>query len=104
MQTLKERIIAESKQLGIDKIGFTTADSFDYMEESLLEQRALGHTSGFEHQNIKERLYPEETFENPKSIIAIALAYPTKIHDKVLVMKNADNLPVLRGERIITSF
>ena len=55
MQTLKERIIAESKQLGIDKIGFTTADPFDYMEESLLEQRALGHTSGFEHQNIKER-------------------------------------------------
>lgn len=83
MQTLKERIIAESKQLGIDKIGFTTADPFDYMEESLLEQRALGHTSGFEHQNIKERLYPEETFEDPKSIIAIALAYPTKIHDKV---------------------
>ncbi|MCV4626326.1 DUF1730 domain-containing protein, partial [Escherichia coli] len=41
------------------------------------------HTSGFEHQNIKERLYPEETFEDPKSIIAIALAYPTKIHDKV---------------------
>lgn len=83
MKTLKERIVAESKRLGIDKIGFTTAAPFDYLEDSLLEQRALGHTSGFEHQDIKERLYPEKTFAGPKSIIAIALAYPTKSREKI---------------------
>lgn len=81
--TLKEKIIAESKKLGIDKIGFTTAEPFDYMKDSLLEQREKGHTSGFEHQNIDERLYPELTFENPKSIISIALAYPTKFHGEI---------------------
>ncbi|AYW48667.1 tRNA epoxyqueuosine(34) reductase QueG [Tetragenococcus osmophilus] len=83
MPSLKERIIAKSKQLGIDKIGFTTAEPFDELKDSLVAQKAAGHTSGFEHPNIDERLYPELTFDNPQSIIAIALAYPTKIHEKV---------------------
>jgi len=83
MLTLKEKIIAESKKIGIDKIGFTTAEPFDYLKDSLIEQREAGHTSGFEHQVIDERIYPEKTFENPKSIIAIALAYPTRIHEEV---------------------
>src|SRR5699024_11719936 len=78
MSSLKEKIITESKRLGIDKIGFTTAEPFDYLEDSLKEQKANGYTSGFEHPIIEERLYPEKSFENPKSIIAIALAYPTK--------------------------
>jgi len=83
MPSLKEKIIAESKNLGIDKIGFTTAEPFDELKASLIAQKAADHTSGFEHKNIDERLYPELTFENPQSIIAIALAYPTKIHEKV---------------------
>ena len=81
--SLKEKIIAESKRLGIDKIGFASADPFYELESSLREQRAKGHTSGFEHQVIEERIYPERTFENPQTIIAIALAYPTKIKEKV---------------------
>jgi epoxyqueuosine reductase len=81
--TLKAKIIAESKRLGIDKIGFTTAEPFDYLEASLMEQKQRGYTSGFEHQNIKERLYLEKTFENPQSIIAIALAYPSKFNEEL---------------------
>ncbi|WP_165038048.1 tRNA epoxyqueuosine(34) reductase QueG [Enterococcus sp. ZJ1622] len=81
--TLKEEIIQESKRLGIDKIGFTTAEPFDYLKESLEEQKAAGHTSGFEHPVIEERIYPEKTFDEPKSIISIALAYPTKIHQEI---------------------
>lgn len=83
MLTLKEKIIAESKRIGIDKIGFTTADPFIELKDSLEEQKAAGHTSGFEHPNIDERIYPERTFDNPKSIIAIALAYPTRIHERM---------------------
>ena len=82
-KTLKEEIIEESKRLGIDKIGFTTAEPFDYLKESLEEQKDAGHTSGFEHPVIEERLYLEKTFDRPQSIIAIALAYPTKIHEEV---------------------
>ncbi|MGM0125275.1 epoxyqueuosine reductase [Enterococcus sp. AZ194] len=79
---LKEKIIAQSKQLGIDKIGFASAEPFDYLEESLREQKANGHTSGFEHPVIEERLYLERTFENPQTIISIALAYPTRAREK----------------------
>ena len=39
--TLKEEIIQESKRLGIDKIGFTTAEPFDSLKESLEEQKQL---------------------------------------------------------------
>ncbi len=83
MPSLKEKIIAESKRIGIDKIGFCSADPFYELEDSLHWQREMGYNSGFEHQNVKERIYPELTFENPKSIIAIALAYPTKIHEEI---------------------
>ena len=48
--TLKEEIIQESKRLGIDKIGFTTAEPFDSLKESLEEQKAAGHTSGLNIQ------------------------------------------------------
>lgn len=76
---LKAAIIDAAKEIGIDKIGFTTAAPFDYLKDSLLEQKAKGHTSGFEHQNIDERLYPDLIFDGPKSIISIALAYPSRL-------------------------
>lgn len=83
MASLKEKIIAESKRLGIDKIGFASAEPFDHLKESLEEQKERGYTSGFEHPVIDERIYLERTFENPQTIIAIALAYPTKSREKV---------------------
>ncbi|HBI1968091.1 TPA: tRNA epoxyqueuosine(34) reductase QueG [Enterococcus faecalis] len=83
MPTLKEKIIQESQRLGIDKIGFTHAEPFIELEDSLHEQRERGYNSGFEHQNVEERIYPEKTFEHPKSIISIALAYPTKAQEKM---------------------
>lgn len=78
MISLKERIIAESQRIGIDKIGFASAAPFSNLEESLKEQVALGYNSGFEHQNIPERIDPSLKQPGAQSIIAIALAYPTK--------------------------
>ncbi len=80
--TLKQRIIAESKAIGIDKIGFTTADNFEDLREGLEAQKAAGHTSGFEHPNIDERLNPGLIFDHPQSIIAIALAYPSRMRER----------------------
>ncbi|MBF0780032.1 MULTISPECIES: tRNA epoxyqueuosine(34) reductase QueG [unclassified Granulicatella] len=77
---LKQKIIQEAKALGIDKIGFTSAQPFDYLKKSLQEQKDLGRTTGFEHENIDERVYPHLIFEQPKSIIAIALAYPSRLN------------------------
>lgn len=78
-QQLKEKIKLKAEELGIDKIGFTHAEPFYTLEDRLKQQRAAGHNSGFEHKNIEERIYPEKIFEQPKSIIAIALAYPSRM-------------------------
>ena len=79
---LKQDIIAYSKEIGIDKIGFTSASAFDEMKNRLIRQQELGYQSGFEEKDIEKRVHPEQIFDKPKSIIAIALAYPSK-------MKNA---------------
>lgn len=79
METLKEKIIAKSRELGIDKIGFTSGDPFLELAEPLQRQRDEGRNSGFEPKDILSRVYVEKLFPEVKSIIAIALAYPTKI-------------------------
>ncbi|MCA1061822.1 tRNA epoxyqueuosine(34) reductase QueG [Rossellomorea sp. AcN35-11] len=90
MDQLKRDIIEYSKEIGIDKIGFTTADTFSEMKNRLLRQEMLGFQSGFEEKDIEKRVDPSLIFDSPKSIIAIALAYPSK-------MKNAPQSK--RGER-----
>ena len=56
---LKQKIIAKSKELGIDKIGFASAEPFTHLEESMRRSKELGHTTGFEHPVLEERIYPE---------------------------------------------
>lgn len=74
---LKAKIKQKSKELGIDKIGFASAAPFSHLEKGMRKSQELGHTSGFEHPHLEERLYPEKIFDQPKTIISIALAYPT---------------------------
>ncbi|MBF0993379.1 MAG: tRNA epoxyqueuosine(34) reductase QueG [Granulicatella sp.] len=74
---LKEKIQKKSKELGIDKIGFASAAPFDHLAQGMQESKELGHTTGFEHPILEERIYPEKIFDSPKTIISIALAYPT---------------------------
>ncbi|RST59176.1 tRNA epoxyqueuosine(34) reductase QueG [Siminovitchia terrae] len=80
-EALKDEVIAYSKKIGIDKIGFTSGDPFIEMKNRLIRQEELGYQSGFEHKNIEERTHPELIFDEPRSIIAIALAYPSKMKD-----------------------
>lgn len=76
---LKEEIKAAASSLGIDKIGFTTADPFTDLKEILLQHREKGFESGFEEPDIEKRVHPELSFENPRSILSIAIAYPSKL-------------------------
>ncbi len=78
---LKQDIISYSKEIGIDKIGFTTSNTFSEMKNRLLRQELLGYQSGFEEKDIEKRVDPSLIFEEPKSIIAIALAYPSKMNN-----------------------
>ncbi|WP_226682421.1 tRNA epoxyqueuosine(34) reductase QueG [Sutcliffiella horikoshii] len=78
---LKEEIIAYSKQIGIDKIGFASAGVFTGLKERLITQQELNYQSGFEEPDIEKRTTPELLVPKAKSIIAIALAYPSKMKD-----------------------
>lgn len=78
---LKQDIIEFSKEIGIDKIGFASSDPFIEMKNKLIRQQELGFQSGFEHKNIDERVDPSLIFERPRSIIAIALAYPSRMEN-----------------------
>lgn len=76
---LKEEIKRAAPDLGIDKIGFASADPFLELKNILLTHREKGRESGFEEPDIEKRVYPQKTFADPRSIIAIAVAYPSKL-------------------------
>src|SRR5699024_9263430 len=78
---LKKEIISYSKQIGIDKIRFTTADPFVELKQRLIAQVHLKYKSGFEKGTIEERTEPKKLMPEAQSIISIALAYPTKMEN-----------------------
>ncbi|WP_078435453.1 tRNA epoxyqueuosine(34) reductase QueG [Metabacillus halosaccharovorans] len=82
IEQLKKEVIEYSKQIGIDKIGFTAADMFEELKQRLVTQQELGYQSGFEESDIEKRVNPIKLLPKASSIISIALAYPSK-------MKNA---------------
>ncbi|MGT2895685.1 tRNA epoxyqueuosine(34) reductase QueG [Streptococcus entericus] len=76
---LKTQIQQLAREIGISKIGFTTADDFSYLEKSLRAAADEDRLSGFEHKNIEERLDPKLSLASAKTIISIAVAYPHKL-------------------------
>lgn len=76
---IKSEIQRLAKEIGISKIGFTTADDFAYLEKSLRLGVEEGRTTGFEHKNIEERIKPKLSLASAKTIISIAVAYPNKL-------------------------
>ncbi len=83
----KKDIIAYSKTIGIDKIGFTSASTFEEMKVRLVTQQELNYQSGFEEKDIEKRVNPSLLLHQPKSIISIALAYPSKMKERVVSKK-----------------
>jgi epoxyqueuosine reductase len=79
IQSFKEELTQYSKEIGIDKIGFTTASTFDELKGRLLRQQELGYQSGFEEPDIEKRVNPHLLLDGAQSIISIALAYPSKM-------------------------
>lgn len=78
-QQTKEAIIAYAKEIGIDKIGFATADPFLELKERLLVHREKGFESGFEEPDLEKRTEPARTLPQARSLIAIALVHPSKM-------------------------
>jgi epoxyqueuosine reductase len=78
---LKEEIKEAAPKLGIDKIGFASADPFLELKDILVRHREQGRESGFEEPDIDKRVYPELSLPKPRSIISIAIAYPSKLQN-----------------------
>ncbi|MGD9677635.1 MAG: tRNA epoxyqueuosine(34) reductase QueG [Vulcanibacillus sp.] len=75
---IKQKLINYAYEIGIDKIGFTSATPFYELKQVLTEHRQLGYDSGFEEKDLEKRIDPKQTLKNAESIIAIAIAYPNK--------------------------
>lgn len=80
-ETLKQEIIEAAPSLGIDDIGFASADPFLSLRVRLEQHRAKGFESGFEEPDLDKRTYPALSHEDPQSLIAIAVAYPSKLEN-----------------------
>ncbi|UTH06369.1 tRNA epoxyqueuosine(34) reductase QueG [Macrococcoides canis] len=78
-EQLKQEIIAYSKTIGIDAIGFTTAEPFHELRPKLEAYYSSGYASGFEKGSIEERIDPKLSLPEAESIIAIAVGYPNKL-------------------------
>lgn len=81
LHQLKEDVVQYSKQIGIDKIGFASPDVFTELKERLRTQQENGYQSGFEKGSVEERTEPARLVPETKSIVSIALAYPSKLKD-----------------------
>lgn len=83
LNKLKQDIIEYSRTIGIDKIGFASAEPFTELKQRLIRQRELNYQSGFEEPDPDKRTNPALLLEGAASIIAIALAYPSKMGNRV---------------------
>jgi len=77
----KQAIVEYAEKIGIDKIGVTSADPFLELKQRLQEHREKGYESGFEEPDLDKRTEPERILPGAKSIISIALAYPSKLEN-----------------------
>ncbi|PYE43793.1 tRNA epoxyqueuosine(34) reductase QueG [Paenibacillus barcinonensis] len=78
-EALKQEIKAAGPELGIDDIGFASADPFVSLKSLLEQSRDKGYASGFEESDIEKRVHPALQGGEPASLIAIAVAYPSKM-------------------------
>ncbi|MEI2282008.1 tRNA epoxyqueuosine(34) reductase QueG [Paenibacillus polysaccharolyticus] len=78
-EALKQEIKAAGPEMGIDDIGFASADPFISLKSLLEQSRDKGYASGFEEPDIEKRVHPALPDSEPASLIAIAVAYPSKM-------------------------
>jgi len=80
-EELKQELKAVAPELGIDDIGFASAEPFQSLKGILQNHRKLGYESGFEEQDLDKRVTPALPDTEPKSLIAIAITYHSKMNN-----------------------
>ncbi|MEK4230715.1 tRNA epoxyqueuosine(34) reductase QueG [Solibacillus sp. FSL H8-0538] len=81
VQQLQADLIEYAKSIGVDKIGFTIAAPFHELKNRLRRQQELGFQSGFEESDVELRTEPLRLLKDAESIVAIAIAYPSRMQD-----------------------
>jgi epoxyqueuosine reductase len=76
---LKEAMVKAAPGLGIDKIGVAAAEPFTLLKERLVRHREKGYESGFEEPDLDKRTDPALLLTSPRTILSIAVAYPSKL-------------------------
>ncbi|MFB4212053.1 tRNA epoxyqueuosine(34) reductase QueG [Shouchella sp. JSM 1781072] len=79
VELLKHKLLEYSKTIGIDKVRITTADPFLSLKDRLITHQEKGYASGFEHPHLEERIDPSLSLKEVRTIISIAVAYPSKL-------------------------
>lgn len=87
---LQAEFIQYAKSIGVDKIGFTTAAPFHELKNRLRRQQELGFQSGFEESDVELRTEPLKLLDSAESIVAIAVAYPSRMKDAPQGKKESD--------------
>lgn len=88
VKELKQAVINYSEEIGIDQIGFASADVFTELKARLHAREEKGYNSGFEKGTPEERTTPTKLMDGAASIIAIAMAYPSRISSPPKSTKN----------------
>lgn len=89
IRELQREFIAYAQSIGVDKIGFTTAAPFTELKNRLRRQQELGYQSGFEEADLDKRTEPLQLLDSAESIIAVAVAYPSRMQDPPVGKKGA---------------
>lgn len=77
----KQKVIDYAKTIGIDDIGFTTAEPFTEFKAKLIDYYKNGYESGFETGTIEERANPKLSLPSAQSIVSIAVGYPNRLRN-----------------------
>ncbi|RDV30173.1 tRNA epoxyqueuosine(34) reductase QueG [Lysinibacillus capsici] len=86
---LQRDFVAYAMSIGVDKIGFTTAAPFTELKNRLRRQQELGYQSGFEESDIQKRTEPLQLLDEAESIVAIAVAYPSRMQNAPIGKRGA---------------
>ncbi|WKA59608.1 tRNA epoxyqueuosine(34) reductase QueG [Planococcus shenhongbingii] len=89
LDQFQKELVAYASEIGIDKIGFASAEPFYNLRHRLIRQQQLNYQSGFEEPDIEKRIRPALLLDEAVSIIAIAIAYPSKMKDAPQGVKGA---------------
>ncbi|MBB5181076.1 epoxyqueuosine reductase [Planomicrobium koreense] len=89
LEGFQQELVAYASEIGIDKIGFASAEPFYNLRHQLARQQQLNYQSGFEEPDLDKRTRPELLLDEAVSIISIAIAYPSKMEDAPQGMRGA---------------